>query len=272
MTFRGLTDSFAPPLARARAHTPARTPARAPTHVRRVLATLSAGAMAAVATLAPPALAQSYCASDGQRAPVALLERFINADCDACWASPDTPQPRTGELAIDWIVPGGKGEDAPLSAAATRDAAARLQALKLPRPAEASTARLTPARDARRTLRVAHGLPFAGYIAASIELKPAGATPAGPLTAWLALVETIPAGTEGTPVTRNLVRNVLESAWDGRSLLLKYEQKRFFESRPMSIPAGANPERLRVVGWVQDTKGRITAIAQSRCAPTGQNP
>jgi hypothetical protein len=33
----------------------------------------------------------------------------------------------------------------------------------------------------------------------------------------------------------------------------------------MSIPEGAKPERLRVVGWVEDARGRVVAAAQSRC-------
>jgi len=45
------------------------------------------------------------------------------------------------------------------------------------------------------------------------------------------------------------------------------EVRRLFESRPMSIPEGAKPARLRVVGWVEDARGRIRAIAQSRCRP-----
>ena len=103
---------------------------------------------------------------------------------------------------------------------------------------------------------MAHGLPVNDYIGASIELKPASG---GPWNAWLLLVETIPPGTEGTPVERNLVRNVLQPAWTK-------DEKKLLESRPMSIPEGANPERLRVVGWVEDARGQIVAVAQSRCA------
>jgi hypothetical protein len=33
----------------------------------------------------------------------------------------------------------------------------------------------------------------------------------------------------------------------------------------MSIPEGAKSARLRVVGWVEDGRGRIVAAAQSRC-------
>jgi hypothetical protein len=82
------------------------------------------------ALLAPvPALAQSSCASDGQPRPVALLERFINADCASCWSDPQAPAAQRGEVALDWIVPGSRGDDAPLSAVATRDSLKRLLAL-----------------------------------------------------------------------------------------------------------------------------------------------
>ncbi|WP_298923416.1 hypothetical protein [uncultured Ramlibacter sp.] len=211
------------------------------------------------------AQAQSSCSSDGQLRPLALVERFINADCDSCWSDPATPQPQAREVALDWILPGSKGEDAPLSAAASRDGLLRLAALGRPQPAQAEAVR-SPLLAAARSLRVAHGLPFNNYIGASIELRPAGRSP---WTAWLALVETVPAGTEGTPVERNLVRNLLQPPWNGLGALSKAQQMRLFEARPLSIPEGANPERLRVVGWVQDARGDIRAIAQSRCAPQG---
>jgi hypothetical protein len=225
---------------------------------------LSRLALLAAALLACPwALGQSFCASDGQPQPVALLERFINADCEACWADGSAaPQPR--ELALDWILPGGSDDAAPLSAAASRDGLARLEALRRQPPAQADAVR-SRAQAPLRGLRVAHGLPFNGYLGTSIELKAPGSRP---WTAWLLLVETIPAGTEGTPIERNLVRNALQPLWSGRTSLSKKEHARLFESRPMSIPPGAQPERLRVLGWVQDARGRIRAIAQSRCVPT----
>jgi len=209
------------------------------------------------------AQAQSSCSSDGQLRPTALLERFISADCDSCWADARTAQPGPREVALDWIVPGSRGEDAPLSAAASRDGLARLAALGAPAPAASQEAR-SKLVAAARSLRVAHGLPFNGYMGTSIELKPAGHSP---WSAWLVLVETIPAGTDGTPVERNLVRNVLQPAWGGREMLSKAQQMRLFESRPLSIPEGAHPDRLRVIGWVQDARGDIRAIAQSRCGP-----
>lgn len=217
--------------------------------------------VATVLLAAPLAQAQSFCSSDGQPRPLALLERFINADCQSCWSDASTPAPQPRELAIDWIVPGSLGEDAPLSAAARVEAATRLAALGRNAPAQLDNLR-QPLVAAARTLRVAHGLPFNGYLGTSIALQPAGAAP---WHAWLALVETIPAGTDGTPVERNLVRNLIQPPWDKHRSLSKGEQNRLLESRPMSIPEGANPQRLRLVGWVEDARGRIRAIAQSLC-------
>lgn len=214
-----------------------------------------------LAAAASPAQAQSFCASDGQPQPVALLERFTSADCEVCWSDGNTPQPRPRELALDWIVPSSRGDDALLSAAASRESLDRLHALGRAVPKQMDMARLLVAKPAR-SLRVAHGLPFNGYMAASIALQPGSG---GPWSAWLLVVETIPAGAEGTPIERNLIRNVLQPAWGGRKQLLKTEQKKLLEWRPMSIPPGANPDRLRVVGWVQDGRGRVVAAAQSRC-------
>ena len=171
---------------------------------------------------APPstALAQGTCSSDGQRAPKVLLERFINADCATCWSDAGTPKARANEVALDWIVPSTHGDDAPLSAAASRDAPDRLESLRQSLPASVlnQTHKIT---SGPFKLRVAHGVALGGYMGASIELKarPGAALPHQPLTAWLLLVETVPAGTDSTPVARNLVRNALKSPWNINSLL-----------------------------------------------------
>ena len=34
----------------------------------------------------------------------------------------------------------------------------------------------------------------------------------------------------------------------------------------MNIAPAASPDRLRVIGWVEDEKGQVLAAAQSRCA------
>ncbi|MDP2448349.1 MAG: hypothetical protein Q8M93_23810 [Polaromonas sp.] len=223
-------------------------------------------ALLLAAGLAQPALAQSSCTSDGQQRPAVLVERFINADCATCWTDPATPPAVRGAVALDWVLPGGQGEDAPLSAVATRDALKRLQALATAPPAGSLNLR-TPVQGRAGALRVAHGLPVSGYIGASIAFSGTAGRAAGqPWTGWLALVETLPVGTEGSPVPRNLVRNLVQTQWDGRNQLSKQERFRFIESRSMDVPAGTNTDRLRVIGWVQDAQGRIVAAAQSRCA------
>ncbi len=212
-------------------------------------------AAAVLLTLSCAAAAQSSCSSDGQPPPSGLLERFINADCEGCWTDLKTAEPGRGALALDWIVPGRRGDDAPLSAAARDETLARLQALgrAVPRHGED---RLEQRRGPPLALRVAHGLPFNGYIGASIELR----EPApGPWRAWLLLVEAIPAGSERTPVARNVVRNALQLSWDDR------RSGPHAESRPMNIPEGARPDRLRVVGLLEDARGQVRAIAQARC-------
>jgi len=222
---------------------------------------------ALMALLAGQAYAQaSFCASDGQPRPRQVLERFINANCESCWADPATPKGGTGQLTLDWVLPGDKGEDAPLSAVAAREALDRLSALRQSPPAQTLASTL-PVRGLQgATLRVAHGLPLSGYLGTSIELKPIPAAAKGrQWTAWLALVETLPAGTEGSPVERNLVRNVVQLTWDGRKPPAKGSPNRFFEARSMSIAPGANPEHMRVLGWVEDDKGKVLAAAQSRC-------
>ena len=214
------------------------------------------------------AYAQSFCASDGQAQPTQLLERFISADCENCWKDPATPISTSGQLALDWVTPGSRGDDAPMSAIATRDALTRLVSLKKQPPAS-SNAQAQPVRGVKgATLRVAHGLPLADYVGASIELKPVPAAARGQnWTAWLALVEILPAGTEGSPVSRNLVRNLLKATWNGPKQLSTTEQDRFFDQRSMSITAGVDTSRLRAIGWVENQQGQIVAAAASQCQP-----
>lgn len=223
---------------------------------------------------APHLAAQSSCSSDGVPRPVALFERFVSADCESCWADKATPAPTgPGTLVLDWIVPGTQGDDAPLSAAATRDALARLAALgrTAPTATDVNTAPVQGVQGSR--LRVSHGPAINDYLGASIAFSPVptrGAAPvAGPDAGgfYLLLVESIPAGTEGSPVARHLVRNVYQRSLDNPHTLSKGERSGWRDSRPIYIPEGAKTDRLRLVGWVQDKDGRIIDAAQSRCAP-----
>ena len=226
---------------------------------------LAAGFLAVGVAFTGMARAQSSCSSDGQSRPVVLLERFINADCADCWTDPATPRAGRGAVALDWVLPGGQGDSAPLSVVASRDALKRLEALGIT-PPPASLNRKTRVLGRSGSLRVAHGLPVSGYMGASIELQAPAVADAQTWTAWLALVEALPSGTEGSPVPRNLVRNLIQTLWDGRKQLSNRERLRFIESRSMDIPAGMKTDRAQVIGWIEDAQGRVVAAAQSRCA------
>lgn len=203
---------------------------------------------------ATSAAAQAACSSDGVPQPVAVLERFVNADCDACWRDAAAPQPGRGEIALDWIVPGAKGDDAPLSMGATRDALERLQALHRAVPERLDAVR-TKRQGPARALRVAHGQAFNDYVGASIELKRGGK--AG-WDAWLLLVEQLPQGAEGSPVPRNLVRNAFRPDWPGPAA-------QRYEARAMQIAEGAKVDHLRLVGLLFDARGRLAAATISAC-------
>ncbi len=207
------------------------------------------------------AQAQSLCSSDGQLPPTALTERFISADCEACWRAPEDQQQRSsaGTLVLDWIVPGRQGDDAPLSAAAVLDALERLQMLHAATPSSWLLQEQKLAASSQWTMRVAHGPALANYMGASIALTP---TDGGPWTAVLLLVEQIPALNDGTPIDRNLVRNMLVIPWD-----LSTGRSPFYEARPMSLPQGTQAGRVQAVGWVQDARGGIVALAQTACEP-----
>ena len=216
-----------------------------------------------------PVVAQSVCYSDGQALPVQLLERFTSADCAACWSERTTTIAPPDAMVLDWVVPGIQGDQAALSAVVSAESILRLQALGKHAPSTTQAVFTPVTRDpalGTSTLRVARGVVLSGYVGASIELKPAPRTPLlQQLTAWVALVEILPAGLEGSPVERNLVRNVFQSTWRLDQKRSKKEVRHWFDQRSMSVVESANPERLQVIGWLADSKNRILAAGQSKC-------
>ncbi len=222
----------------------------------------------------PQALAQSACSSDGAPAPQALYERFLSADCSDCWSEAGYV-PGSSAMVLDWIVPGRTGDQAPLSAAARSDALTRLESVGRQPPATidihiAAVAQRLPGR-----LRVAFGPAVNDYVGTSVSYI--GALPRSvkdtpeEWTVWLALVEQIPAGAEGTPIARNLVRNLHQQRWDIRNQLSKKElinlprSTRWVERRPMQMASSTDPTRLALIGWMQDANGQVVAAARAEC-------
>ena len=213
--------------------------------------------LAALLLVLPPLAAQALCTSDEVPPVTTLVERFTSADCLACWRDGAGPRATADTLVLDWIVPGPRAEGAALATAASDDAMERLAWLRRPPPRTVAT--VTSKRDGSPVqLRIAIGDAFNDYIGTSMELKDAGS---GAWHAWLLLVERIPAGADGSPIRRLVVRKVFRPDWQraGRGA------GPLAETRSMQLPPGTRPERLRLVGLLQDGRGRIRAITQTEC-------
>lgn len=205
-------------------------------------------------------------------APRVLIERYLSADCNLCWAavppSPvPAPDPSAPRFVLDWIVPSARGEDAPLAVAAlpeARDRVARGNVLRDDETLVLSTP--LPGRSAL-ALTVLDGPAWNGYVGLQWQASYASGLPLPKgASGWLALVENVPAGSEGTPVARRLVRTLvgplpLEGLVQGRSV---------DHLRAVRLPENAKPERLSSVGWIETAAGKVLAIAERRdprCAP-----
>lgn len=213
------------------------------------------------------AQAQASCSSDGLPPVTTLYERFMSADCQTCWTEPATRRtPGPSALLIDWIVPTAQGDEAPLSAAATREALERLNALgrALPWFTDTHVASVPPL-PTLALLRVAQGPAVGDYLGTSVRFIPPRMPAGGSFEITVLMLEAVPAGAEGSPVARNVVRNAFQAFLDKRYQLPKKEQSGWLEIRPMGIPEGAQRERLRVAAWVHTPEGHLVAAAQTHC-------
>ena len=221
--------------------------------------TLLPALIVALALASTTMSAHSECA-----APRELLERFIPAECESCWrAIPPAPQPSQPGAAfvLDWIVPAAGGAQTQLSHAAIAEAASRVTRAGNLRGDEVLT-QSTPlnVRSALR-LKVEDGPAYNGYVALKIEASYDSPRPLPQgLAAYLALVERIRAGDDGSPVARQLVRTVvgpfsLEGLAPGRKI---------DHLRATRLPANIKAENLATVGWLETPAGRVLAVAASR--------
>ena len=194
------------------------------------------------------------------RGNAVVVERFISAECAACWTDASTAQPRADEWLLDWIVPSSRGDEAPLSSAAPPEARARAgRALRsAPGGDRASVQRSAAHSASPLQLRVAAGPAWNGYF--GVQIDASGRAAAGS-SVWVALVEVVEAGTDGTPVPRQLVRTVsgplpADELRDGQP---------WQHLLAMRWPETAKPARLRARAWIEDARGRIIAMAGERC-------
>ncbi len=223
------------------------------TSIRAVAALLACGAITAAAQVSPD---EAPCAPSG----AAVLERFISAECSACWsAAPSLPAGKDQWL-LDWIVPSVRGDEAPLSAAAPGDAAQRARRALVTGTNDERTVEHRSAARSTVTVRltVASGPAFNGYI--GVQLDGRGRAPAQ-ATVWIALVESVAAGTDGTPVPRQLVRSVA-GPFQPREL---QSGKPWRVLQAMRWPETAKPERLLARAWLERSDGAIVAMAGEHC-------
>lgn len=216
-----------------------------------------------MATLAAALLTTTARADEAARCPrtdATVLERFISAECEACWRDASVAQPVDGQWLLDWIVPSARGEAAPLASAAPAEALDRARRALRAWPTDTRTSvQLSAVGDAPPLqMRVLSGPAWAGYIGVRIDASGAVATDS---SVWVALVEAVAAGTDGTPLARELVRTLagpLPADDLRRGRPWQYQLA-------MRWPETAEPARLRARAWVEDARGRIVAMAGERC-------
>lgn len=182
-----------------------------------------------------------------------LLQRFVSADCESCWQAASEAAVPAATWVLDWIVPSPQGDAAPLSLAALPEATERAQG------AGAQTRQDKLARGLR--LQVQGGPAWNGYF--GLQLSVRGAAPPAGSSGWLALVEQIPAGEEGSAIARQLVRAVAGPLpLDGLS-----PRKPLHHLRALRVGEGTQPQRLAGIGWVEAADGRVLAVAREACSP-----
>ncbi len=201
----------------------------------------------------------------------------MSADCTGCWSATDAAHDPAREWLFDWIAPSAQSADAPMSAAALTAAAERMaragRAASTDAPSGATTGATTDATTESTTtrllrtrlpqrprlqLRVQSGPAWNGYFGLQVTIL--GQAPAG-ATAWMALVEPLPVGTDGSGLTRELMRSVTGPL----PLRLTTPRQPLTHLAALRAPDGALPERLRARAWIEGADGRILAVASDAC-------
>jgi hypothetical protein len=193
-----------------------------------------------------------------------VLERFVPAECPACWRSAPPPLKSSDQqpaMAIDWLVPGTSPPIGVLASAALPEAAARARRAGGIKPDEVlSVGHPLPLRESL-SLRVADGVAWNGYMGISLHVVRAGRAGVLPqgLSAYVALVEKVPACEDGTLVERRLVRTLV-----GPLALTTPTPSQPVEHRMATrVPDMRQPERLTAVAWIENPRGQIVAAAPS---------
>ena len=212
----------------------------------------------------------------------AVQERFFSAECADCWAGSEaslaaTPAPSArsrpniknqpafaSAWLFDWITPAG--DAAPLALGALPESAERAARLGLTALPPAATHRqdlaALPPRSLGATIKLESGPAWQGYFGLQLTLSsPRRWQPPAGASAWLALVEIVPAGRDGTPVKRALVRSVAGPL--PLSALTAHRSSSHL--RALRWPAAAEPANLQGRAWIEGPDGQILAVTADQC-------
>ncbi len=154
---------------------------------------------------------------------------------------------------LDWITPAT--DDAPLASAALPEALGRAGTM----PSGETLVRATSLnRRGAPRLRIVDGPAWNGYIGLRLLITRRGPLPPGSL-AYAALVEQVPAGSDGSPVERQLVRAVAgPMGLDELATEPKIEHL-----RAVRVPPSSRADRLASVAWVATASGEVIAATRS---------
>ena len=165
-------------------------------------------------------------------------------------------------MVLDWITPAA--DDAPLASAALPEASARAgQAVT----AETLVRAAPLMGRAAPRMRIIDGPAWNGYIGLRLIVAPRAKLPPDAV-AYVALVERVPAGSEGSPVERQLVRAVAGPM--GLSELAT--EPRIEHLSAVRLPDTPRPDRLAGVAWIETATGEVIAATQSLPPACGSQP
>ena len=122
------------------------------------------------------------------------------------------------------------------------------------------TQRYTLLRLSSVSLSVQSGPAWKGYF--GLQFSARGRVPDG-ASGWLALVEYLPAGTDGSEQARELVRAVAGPL----PLAALSPSRTMTHLGALRWPESARPERLRARAWIESNSGALLAVAAERCGP-----
>jgi hypothetical protein len=203
-----------------------------------------------------------------------FIERFVPARCIACWqTAPPMPAGPAGAssgtaFVLDWVVPDATVSEGVLGRAALAEAVDRAATVSEPLRNDETLTRTEPL-PARTSLHVeaSNGPAVNGYIGLRFGARYESERRLPPdLRGYLALVEPMPPGSDGSAVERRVVRAIVGPLFvDSLSTGLAVTHL-----RAVRLPTTSRPENLTAAAWLETAHGRVLAVSagpDAACPP-----